>query len=286
MSLAASALSCLLIEFKFFLRTSDADVHRYLKLFTFESLDVLENLVEEHMKEPSKRIAQRKLAQEVIQIVHGKEALKEAEQEHGFLFKNLQANRIDPIVKHQHGRPEDINRSLNKYAPIVTAEKLPPRSTFLPRSLVYDVPIARVLFHAGLVASRSEGHRLIAKRGAYLGARPGGAGTMGEQVDFSPAGNWDGKETQKYIIGDDILIFRVGKWKVKLIKIISDEEFESKGLTAPGWKDANDTKATVLEGSVKNTKPWHERRYLGKALLHKSDAEKEGFNTGTKHLEL
>ncbi|KAK4692532.1 hypothetical protein P7C71_g4697, partial [Lecanoromycetidae sp. Uapishka_2] len=65
---------------------------------------------------------------------------------------------------------------------------------------------------------------------------------MGDQVDFTPAANWAASETAKYLIGDDTLILRVGKWKVKVIKIISDQEFHKQGLTAPGWTEmASDT---------------------------------------------
>lgn len=125
----------------------------------------------------------------------------------------------------------------------------------------------RVLYHAGLVSSRSEGHRLIAKKGVYLGARPGGSGTMGEQLDYSPAADWEPAETQRYVIGGDTLIIRVGKWKVRIIKIISDEDFEKQGLSAPGWKDNKPEEP--LTDDLKRMKPWHEKSYIKKAPIHR-----------------
>lgn len=216
---------------------ADADVHRYLKLFTFEPLDKLEGLMEEHHQEPSKRVAQHKLAREVLMIVHGKSIAEETEQKHRSLFERPPAPPLETPATDNGKKPPDINRHLNKTAPIVNAENAPSHNLTLPRSLVINQPISRVLYHAGLVASRNEGHRMVAQKGAYVGSRPGASGTMGYQVDWSPAANWAASETEKYIIGDDTLVVRLGKWKIKIIKIISDENFEQQGLTAPGWKD-------------------------------------------------
>ena len=208
--------------------------------------------MEEHNKAPHKRIAQHKLAQEVLKLVHGETLAKEAEQEHSKIFKKSSS--------------DDGNRSTDYVNKAVPSENAPTHSLVLPKSLIYNQPVSRVLYHAGLAPSRSEGHRMVMKKGVYLGARPGGTGTMGDQVDFSPAANWDGKETEKYIIGDDTLILRVGKWKVKVIKIISDEEFEEKGLTAPGWEEDGPEKP--LTDDLRRMKPWHQKTYVKKAPIH------------------
>jgi tyrosyl-tRNA synthetase len=34
-----------------------------------------------------------------------------------------------------------------------------------------------------------------------------------------------------------VLVLRTGKWNVKLIEVISDVEYEQKGLSAPGWEE-------------------------------------------------
>ena len=60
---------------------------------------------------------------------------------------------------------------------------------------------------------------------------------MPDAVTFTPVMNWHPNESDKYIIDDNLMILRVGKWKVKVIKIVSDEEFERLGLDAPGWKE-------------------------------------------------
>ena len=245
---------------KFFLRTADSDVHRYLKLFTFEPLEALETIMEEHNKAPHKRVAQHKLAQEVLDLVHGQEVAKEAEQQHRGLF-----GKVSPQAQTDDDGNQLTDNS-DKAVPWLSKLIGPTQSLLLPKSLVYGQRISHVLYHAGLAPSRSEGFRMVAKKGVYLGARPGGSGTMGEQVDFSPAANWEGKETEKYIIGEDMLILRVGKWRVKFIKVISDEEFETKGLSAPGWKEVN--AEGPLKDDLSRMKPWHKKSYVKNAPIH------------------
>ena len=53
-------------------------IEEYLKKYTFLSKEEIEAIMEEHTKAPEKRLAQRKLAEEVIRDIQGKEALEEA----------------------------------------------------------------------------------------------------------------------------------------------------------------------------------------------------------------
>lgn len=189
--------------------------------------------MQEHESQPSKRIAQRKLAFDVLELIHGAPAAKEAESQHGLVF------HPPPIAKTATGdsqKLEDINPLLNPNAQPTTAMNAPSPHLVLPKSLIYKQPFSRVLYAAGLVSSRSEGHRLVSKKGAYVGSKSGGGGSMGNQLEFTPIHNWNPDDTEKYVIDHDIIILRVGKWKVKIVKIISDEEFEKQGLTAPGWE--------------------------------------------------
>ena len=131
----------------------------------------------------------------------------------------------------------DISSSLNRHAPITTSTTAPAPHVILPKSLIYNQPIARVLYAAGLVSSRSEGHRLASQRGAYIGSKPGQKGGMGDSLEFTPIVNWKPEMTEQFIVDGNLLVLRVGKWKVKMVKIVSDEEFEEGELDAPGWKE-------------------------------------------------
>lgn len=65
--------------YQFWLNQDDADVVKYLKYFTFLSQEEINSLAEAVQTEPEKRLAQRRLAEEVTTFVHSPAALKEAQ---------------------------------------------------------------------------------------------------------------------------------------------------------------------------------------------------------------
>ncbi|HWQ42739.1 MAG TPA: tyrosine--tRNA ligase [Desulfosporosinus sp.] len=85
--------------YQFWLNTDDRDVVRFLKYFTFLSIEGINELAEEVEKEPEKRRAQRTLAIEVTKLVHGQDALDRAEKISSALFgrglRNLFAAEIE-----------------------------------------------------------------------------------------------------------------------------------------------------------------------------------------------
>jgi len=65
--------------YQFWINCDDAGVEDYLKIYTLLSKDEIDGIVAEHAKEPWKRTAQTRLAQEVTTLVHGKEEMLFAE---------------------------------------------------------------------------------------------------------------------------------------------------------------------------------------------------------------
>lgn len=204
----------------------------------------IDTIMAEHSLDTSKRVAQRKLAREVLEIIHGEEETNAAEAQHGILFRPsktaLRKQARSGTSKDEEMPPKrnskDFNFLLNKTA--VPDKPQAAGNVTLPRSLVFSQQIGRILYASGLVASRSEGHRLSAARGAYVGSLPGPQHTgMPDHVDFTPALNWDDDYVNRFIIDGKLLILRAGKWKVKIIHIVDDDEFEKLGLDIPGWED-------------------------------------------------
>ena len=72
--------------YQFWINQDDRDVIKYLKYFTFLSKEEIDDLAEKVEREPWKREAQRRLAQEVTKFVHGQEAVEEAERISKALF--------------------------------------------------------------------------------------------------------------------------------------------------------------------------------------------------------
>lgn len=78
--------------YQFWLNTQDADVVRYLKIFTLFPREEIERLAGEVEKNPGAREAQRALAAHVTELVHGKEALEHAIAASEALFSGNVAN--------------------------------------------------------------------------------------------------------------------------------------------------------------------------------------------------
>ena len=66
--------------YQYFLRTPDADVIRYLKVFSLRPLDEIAALEAEMKARPEARIPQKALADEVTRLVHGEDGLKKAQE--------------------------------------------------------------------------------------------------------------------------------------------------------------------------------------------------------------
>lgn len=64
--------------YQFWIRASDADAEKWIKIFTFLDKATVDSLLSEHKKDESKRVLQKKLAEEVTKFVHGEDELKKA----------------------------------------------------------------------------------------------------------------------------------------------------------------------------------------------------------------
>ena len=64
--------------YQFWMNVMDADAVRFLKIFTLLPLDEIEEIGKQFEAAPHERLAQKILAREVVTLVHGEEAYKEA----------------------------------------------------------------------------------------------------------------------------------------------------------------------------------------------------------------
>ena len=78
--------------YQFWLNASDEDAEKWIKVFTFLSKDAINMLTHEHKTNPSSRVLQKTLAQEITIFVHGKEEYKKAVETTNKLFDNLNAS--------------------------------------------------------------------------------------------------------------------------------------------------------------------------------------------------
>lgn len=203
----------------YFVRRSDDEVEKLLKMFTFMPMETISTLMEQHRANPQERKAQHALAFDVVSLVHGSErAVKEAQQ-HEFRF----GSRLSGIAKEPS--PD---------SGIITPNNAPRSDIKLPRSIM-DLSPAKILHACGLASSSSEGNRLLSQQGAYIAAQPGQKrGLVPGNLSWTPMKAWFPEETAKFLIDERMLIMRKGKHNVRIVELISDEEFKKSGEIYPG----------------------------------------------------
>ncbi len=109
--------------YQFWLNTSDVDAEKYIKIFTFLDKETIDAIIAEHNEAPHVRVLQKRLAEELMLLVHSKEDLDSAIFASGAFFskdmedlKTLNENQLTEIFE---GIPQaeislaDVNASLN-----------------------------------------------------------------------------------------------------------------------------------------------------------------------------
>ena len=132
--------------YQFWLNIDDRDAVKYLKFFTFLKRPEIDELEQITVREPERRHAQRKLAQEVTRLVHGEEAVREAEAAAQKLF----SGSIATMSVHE----------LLQVFPNV------PSTTAV--YVAEGWAIVDFLASAGVASSKSEATRLIRGGGIYI----------------------------------------------------------------------------------------------------------------------
>jgi len=256
----------------YFLRTSDADVGRYLKLFTFIPLEEIDKLVQEHMQSPSERKAQHRLARDFVELVHGREAAINAEKQHQLVFQSRSTSpeKDEEGEKDEGDKASDLSGASALKLEQVNVNNRPKAQMKLPRSLIETKSIGKILFAAGLAESASEGHRLAAKQAVYIGGAPTKHKMPMDDgaLSFARIKLWKPEETKTYLIDDNLLILRRGKHNIRVIEVVDDEEYEKSGLEYPG-KNHDDHVKKIHEKEAAKTQ--------GQEQLEKAEEEDQEF---------
>ncbi|HFC8537559.1 TPA: tyrosine--tRNA ligase [Neisseria bacilliformis] len=78
--------------YQFWLKVADADVYKFLKYFTFLSVEAIDEIEAKDQASGAKPEAQRILAEEMTRLIHGEEALKAAQRISESLFAEDQSS--------------------------------------------------------------------------------------------------------------------------------------------------------------------------------------------------
>ena len=169
--------------YQYFLRAADADVIRYLKVFSLKSLEEIAALEEQMKANPEARIPQKALAEEITLLVHGEVGLKTAQGATQTLFggsiEGKTADELETIFK-------DV-----KSAEVAKAECV-------------GQPVFMIAAKAGMFKSNGEARRM---------AQQGGLSLNGAKVDDKRVFE-DGD-----LVGGRVAVLRSGKKNHFLLKV-------------------------------------------------------------------
>lgn len=170
---------------QFWLNSSDADVIKYLKYFTFRTQEELAELEEATEKESFKRAAQRALADDMTTLVHGEQAKNQAVAAAAVLFGKGDVRELD----------ESTLVSLGREIPSVT--------------VAGTTPIVDGLIEAGLVESKGAARRAL---------KEGGLSINGMKLSGEPDVLEEEAQNLDLLVGGHLLVRR-GKKNAALVKV-------------------------------------------------------------------
>jgi len=171
--------------YQFWINTDDADVEKYLKVFSFKDRSEIERLIETVAVNPGAREAQRELARELTSLVHGSDQCEKVEAASKALFGQGELKDLD----------EKTLASALAQLPKVTIDKSEAFPTWVD-----------LLAATGVVESKSAARRIVKENGAYLNNEK----ISGE--DFAP--------TKENLIHGKFLVLRKGKRDLASVEVI------------------------------------------------------------------
>ncbi|GAA6021798.1 hypothetical protein JCM10207_002064 [Rhodosporidiobolus poonsookiae] len=141
--------------YQFFLRTTDEEVEKYLKIFSFIRVVEIEGIMQDHKAEPKARIAQKVLAAEATELIHGSEGLQQALAATTVFYTSDLPSRSDlpsliSALDAQSSAPSPSN--------IVS---IPSLLTRLPKSEFVGQSLEKVVLASGLLASKTQARKAI-----------------------------------------------------------------------------------------------------------------------------
>ncbi|MDR3127707.1 MAG: tyrosine--tRNA ligase [Bifidobacteriaceae bacterium] len=143
--------------YQFWLNTSDNDVEKLIKIFTFLSPDEIIEILKQHKLHPEQRLAQKTLAKTVTTFVHGSKGLEQALTTSNFFF-----GKIKDINNLEH---KNIEKTLDKtsfYQVLYSLKNLEPTIVKIGDNIV------DVFVKTALSQSKSDARRSIKNGGLYL----------------------------------------------------------------------------------------------------------------------
>ncbi|MEO6893424.1 MAG: tyrosine--tRNA ligase [Ginsengibacter sp.] len=175
--------------YQFWLNTADADVERFLKVFTFLSEKEIADLSEQHKGNEHQRILQKKLAEELTCFVHSRNDYEFAVKASTILFNNDTAQ---------------ILKELNEEQLLQVMEGVP--SVEITRNQLEELDLVSLLAETKILSSKGEAKKMLAGGGIF--------------INKEKAINADEKINTDQLLNGKYLLIQRGKKNYNLIKVV------------------------------------------------------------------
>jgi tyrosyl-tRNA synthetase len=173
--------------YQYWINLEDTEVGRCLRFFTDLGKEEIEALLAEHQRDPGKRAAQRRLAADLVQLVHGDQGLRTARRATDVFF-GAEISELD-------------DAQLADIFADVPSKQLP-----RDRLAGEGLPIIDALVESGLAKSKGDARRTITQGGAYVNNR---------RVEGIEA-----RLTAADLAGESTMILRSGKKNYALLRFV------------------------------------------------------------------
>lgn len=254
--------------YQYFLKTADNDVERYLKLFTFLPMDTIELTMAAQAEDPSQRRAQHMLAMELVELAHGADAAHKAAKAHREAFSHGRNFFQLSILRRQMEeiKSKDVHREkLDKKEADLLAYKLSYAASSaptaneeqsktntdeivtMPHSLIAHSAFKDIFYYAGLASSKTEAKRMIdISNSAYVVLPHSGSQESPTALEWIKVFGNRALKPVEYLVDYEALVLRAGKSNVRIVHVISDQEWERRGLK--GWWEKTEESEKGNEG--------------------------------------
>ncbi len=174
--------------YQYWINLDDKDISNVLHFFSDLKEKEMTDLLAEHEKDPGRRLAQKQMAQELTQLVHGPEGLQSAEN----------ATKIFFGAEIDHLHDNELN---SIFLDVPSKELREAQLSEEPGLGIMDALVA-----AGLASTKSEARRTVQQGGAYINNR--------QITDFNH------RLTKADLASETIIVLRSGKKRYALLRFL------------------------------------------------------------------
>ncbi|MFZ9688012.1 MAG: tyrosine--tRNA ligase [Chitinophagaceae bacterium] len=138
--------------YQFWLNAADADAEKWIKIFTLIDKVEIDQVIQEHAKDPGARVLQKKLAASITSFVHGEKECEVAMQTTEQLF----------------GKKDDINLKEMDETTLLQAMEGVPIHLITETQINNGIDIVSFLSETGIFPSKGEARKMVAGGGVSV----------------------------------------------------------------------------------------------------------------------